>query len=197
MLKSGLTLDDLRRPSPVHPDDCRTNIEHVIDYLFPGGDQTLVCCGLNKGQFNTRPLGEWRRWLALQQYVVPNIMSARTGLTMEGKESEHCVANTGARRYLIIEFDQGSIDDHACLHMHLSKTAKLALVVFSGRNPCMDGTRLLGCRMISNSNSCPRAIRLGADKVMWTRSQFTRMPEGTHANGRRQRIQYFNPSILE
>ena len=42
LLGSGLTLDDLRQASPVHPDDNDTNIEKVIDYLYRGGSDTPV-----------------------------------------------------------------------------------------------------------------------------------------------------------
>ena len=37
------------------------------------------------------------------------------------------------------------------------------------------------------------AVSLGADRAMWTRSQFARMPDGTRDNGNRQTVFYFNP----
>ena len=44
--------------------------------------------------------------------LVPSPMIARTGLTQEGKESEHTMRNTGPRRFLVVEFDTGGIDDY-------------------------------------------------------------------------------------
>jgi hypothetical protein len=40
------------------------------------------------------------------------------------------------------------------------------------------------------------AVSLGADHAPWTRSQFVRIPDGTHENGRRQPVFYFNPPTL-
>jgi hypothetical protein len=37
------------------------------------------------------------------------------------------------------------------------------------------------------------AVRLGADRQTWVRSQFVRMPDGTRQNGKRQSIFYFDP----
>ena len=37
------------------------------------------------------------------------------------------------------------------------------------------------------------AVSLGADRALSSPSQFTRMPFGTHANGVRQSVHYFNP----
>lgn len=35
-------------------------------------------------------------------------MTAEYGVTQEGKRSKHTLANTGPRRYLVCEFDQGT-----------------------------------------------------------------------------------------
>src|SRR5205807_578538 len=57
----------------------------------------------------------------------------RKGRTRSGKISEHTLENTGPRRFLVIEFDKGTLDQQAALLFHLSKFApSLALVVFSG-----------------------------------------------------------------
>ena len=120
-------------------------------------------------------------------------MTSRSGLTLEGTESSHCIANTGPRRFLIVEFDSGSIDNHACLLLHLSKSAGLALVVFSGSKSLQGWFLTVGMSDGDQQKLMSRATRLGADRVMWNKAQFARMPEGTRDNGKRQRIQYFNP----
>ena len=59
-------------------------------------------------------------------------MTARYGLTQEGKESAHALSITGPRRFLVVEFDDGEADDHAALLLHLAARAPLALVLHSG-----------------------------------------------------------------
>ena len=41
------------------------------------------------------------------------------------------------------------------------------------------------------------AVSLGADRALWTRSQFVRMPDGTRENGNRQCVYFFNPEVLK
>ena len=59
-------------------------------------------------------------------------MTARSGLTQDGKQSAHALSITGPRRFLVVEFDQGDVDDHAALLWHLALRAPLAMVVHSG-----------------------------------------------------------------
>ena len=47
-------------------------------------------------------------------HVFPSSTSSSTQtlvLTQEGKESEHTLGNTGPRRFLVVEFDTGGIDE--------------------------------------------------------------------------------------
>jgi hypothetical protein len=80
--------------------------------------------------------------------------------------------------------------------MHLSETAPLVLAVMSG------GKSVHGWFFCEDRNEdslrlwFSKAVALGADSKLWTRSQFTRMPDGTRDNGNRQSIIYFNPQIL-
>ena len=74
------------------------------------------------------------------QLIVPSPMSARTGLTTEGKESEHALSNTGDRRFLVVEFDQVLVDEHAALLIHLIGRAPMALGVHSGGRAFMGGS---------------------------------------------------------
>ena len=59
-------------------------------------------------------------------------MSAVTGLTKDGKESKHTLANTGPRRFLICEFDTGTADEHAAILIHLAGYAPLVCAVTFG-----------------------------------------------------------------
>src|SRR5207248_4956761 len=74
----------------------------------------------------------WRGRMSEFQLIVPNPMTALTGLNQSRQVSRRCLANTGARRFLVVEFDTGTLDEHAALLLHLAERAPLAIVVFSG-----------------------------------------------------------------
>lgn len=130
IIRDGGGLADLREISPVRIKDNLAHTEEVIDRLFPGN--LLLCCGKSNSNFDTRPREEWRGELAQLQLIVPSPMTARTGLTKEGKESKHALSNTGPRRFLICEFDTGTTDEHAALLLHLAGYAPLVCAVHSG-----------------------------------------------------------------
>jgi hypothetical protein len=104
--------------------------EEIIDRLFPGNP--LLCCGKSNSDFDTKPRDDWRGQLSQLQFTVPSPMSAVTGQTKDGKESKHTLANTGARRFLVCEFDTGTADEHAALLIHLAGYAPLVCAVYSG-----------------------------------------------------------------
>jgi hypothetical protein len=41
------------------------------------------------------------------------------------------------------------------------------------------------------------AVSIGADPMIWLRSQFVRMPDGLRDTGSRQRIFFFNPKVIQ
>jgi hypothetical protein len=169
--------------------------QRIIDALFPGNP--LLCCGKSNSEFATRPRETWRGRLADLQLIVPNPMTQRTGLTQDGKESEHTLSNTGERRFMVLEFDRGSIDDHASLLIHLIARAPMALGLHSG------GKSLHGWFYCAGQPEEPwrqfmdYAVSLGADPATWTMSQFVRMPDGIRDNGKRQVIYWFNPNVIK
>ena len=130
--KTGLSLYDLWESSPCRFDDDLPHTEEVIDALFPG--DPLLCCGLDSQQFATRRRSAWRGHLSRLALIVPNPMLSRKALTQDGRQSEHTKAGTGARVYLVIEFDRDelSLDMQAALHADLARRFPLMLTVFSG-----------------------------------------------------------------
>ena len=66
------------------------------------------------------------------QFIVPSPMTARTGHTQDGKESEHTLENTGPRRFLVVEQDAGTVDEQAAILFHLAKLRPMALAPHSG-----------------------------------------------------------------
>lgn len=107
----GFSLYDLLEASPIRFDGDEANTEQIVDVLFPGNP--LLCVGQTSWQFGTEPREHWRGTLDQYQFIVPCFMTARTGLTREGKESAHCLSNTGPRRFQVVEFDQGTLDEQA------------------------------------------------------------------------------------
>jgi hypothetical protein len=127
ILEEGGGLVDLWEASPIRIDENKPRREEIIDAFFPGNP--LICCGANMADFATQPREDWRGELGSLQLIVPSPMTSRTGLTQEGKESEHALSNTGPRRFLVVEFDHGAVDDHAAILMHLAERAPIATAV--------------------------------------------------------------------
>ena len=191
----GAGLVDLWETAPVRFEDNKPYTEEIIDTLFPGNP--LLCCGESNVVFATLSREEWRGKLTGQQFIVPSPMTSRTGRTQDGKESAHALENTGPRRLLIIEQDEGTVDDQAAILLHLAERAPLALALHSG------GKSLHGwfyCQGQSEERLrafMRYAVTLGADRATWVRSQFVRMPDGTRDNGSRQTVYFFNPTVIK
>jgi hypothetical protein len=177
----------------LHDNDPRT--EEIVDRIFPGNP--FLCCGQSNSVFDTRPREQWRGELSRLAVIVPSPMIAPTGLTKDNKQSAHALSNNGPRRFLIVEFDQGTTDEHAALLIHLAGFAPLVCAVHSG------GKSLHGWFLVANQPEekilrfFRYAVSLGADPALWTRSQFVRLPDGTRDNGNRQTVFFLSFKPLE
>jgi hypothetical protein len=195
IVRGGGGVADLWEESPVRIEDNASHTEEIIDALFPGNP--LLCCGFSNSKFDTRSREEWRGKLSTLQLIVPSPMTARSGLTQEGKRSPHALSITGPRRYLVVEFDLGSVDDDAALLLYLAETkGPLALVVHSGNKSLHGWFACHGQTEERLRRFMERVVSLGADPATWTRSQFVRIPDGTRKDGRRQVVFYFNPQVI-
>jgi hypothetical protein len=188
-------LYDLWELSPVRLEDDDHHSEQIIDSIFPGNP--LLCCGKTLSIFDTLPRDEWRGRLAGLQFIVPSPMLMRYGRRKsDGELSAHTINNTGKRRFVVVEQDTGSTDLQAGVLMHLSETAPLVLAVMSGGKSVHGWFFCEGRNEDSLRLWFSKAVALGADPKLWTRSQFTRTPDGTRDNGKRQSVIYYNPQIL-
>ncbi len=195
IIRDGGGLVGLWEASPVRFEDNAVHTEPIIDALFPGNP--LLCAGRSNYDFKTGSREEWRGELTALQLVVPSSMSAVTGITQEGKESEHALSNTGPRRFLVVEFDQGGVDEHAAILLHLAENgAPLALVVYSGSKSLHGWFYCSGQPEERLRRFMRYAVSLGADTATWARLQFVRMPDGTRDNGKRQTVYFFNPEVV-
>lgn len=195
IIRDGGGLVDLWELSPFRIESNTPRSEEVIDALFP--DNPLLCCGLDNCRFDTKLRSEWRGELAELQLIVPSPMIERTGLTQKGEESAHSLNNTGPRRFLIVEFDKGTSDEHAALLIHLAGKAPLVCVVHSGGKSLHAWFYVEGEAEETTRKFFTYAVSIGADKQLWTRSQFVRMPDGTRDNGKRQTIYFLNFNPLQ
>jgi hypothetical protein len=97
-LSGKCPIETLRQESPVK----RAASAEIIDALFPG--DPLLCAGGSAHTFVTRPKSEYRDF-PNKQFIVPSPMSAVKGETQDGKLSFKSNANTGPRRFLVLDFD--------------------------------------------------------------------------------------------
>ncbi len=210
----GKGLVDLWEASPVRLDSNKPRTDEIIDILFPGNP--LLCCGWNRHRFDTRLKKRWHKLHDLQ-LIVPNPMTAKEGITRNGKPSAHALSNTGARSFLIVEFDfdashsseqarllekleterRDVCDLCAALLLHLAEVAPLALAVHSGGKSVHGWFSCAGVPEEKILRFFQYSVLVGADRANWSRSQFTRMPDGVRDNGRRQAVYFFNPAVVK
>jgi len=193
ILSNNHGLVDLWEASPIRFTEAKPHTEEIIASLFP--EDPLLCCGWSSSRFATKERSKWRD-LSQLQLIVPNHMSKATGLTKGGKVSAHTLDNTGPRRFLPVEQDEGALDGQAAILLHLAQRAPLALAVHSG-SKSIHGWFFCGNQTEEELRSfMGYAVSLGADQATWTRSQFVRMPDGLRDNGSRQTVYFFNPTVI-
>jgi hypothetical protein len=195
VIASGFGLVDLWELSNPRIDDDKAHTEQIIDRLFLGNP--LLCCGKSKTDFDTKPREDWRGELSRLQFIVPSTMSAITGKTKDGRESKHTLDNTSPRRFLVCEFDQGDLDAHAALLLHLGGYAPLVCALHSGGKSLHGWFYVHGQLDEKVLRFFRYAVSLGADLATWAPVQFVRMPDGDRDNGKRQTVFFLNFKSLE
>jgi hypothetical protein len=192
--RTGPTLLKLKNTSPVKAPAELSAGRHV-DILFP--DNCLICCGASSHTFTTRPKNEWFDKLHRLQFIVPSPMSTKMGFTQSGKPSSHTLSNTGDRRFLVVEFDDGTLDKQAAILHHLGTKFPLTLIVFSGSKSLHGWFYVQGLKEHHIREFFNYACKLGADPATWTKSQFVRIPNGKRKSGQRQTVYYLNPNTIK
>lgn len=188
---SPCTLEELRSQSPLKVEGDEPDVNYFLGLLYPG-DATQLCIGTSSSSFCTLSRYHWRDYnLRENCLIVPSPMTAKFGLTKEGKKSEHTLSNTGARRYLVTEFDSGTADEQATLIKHLSAFAPLVMVLSSGGKSLHAWWNCVGTTETQQLKFFQYAVSLGADRATWTRSQFVRLPQGRRENTHALQQVYF------
>jgi len=190
----GVGLADLWEFSPVRLGNGEADADLLVDMLFPGNP--LLCVGETAFKFATKKKDRWKGILSRFQFMVPSPMSSVTGLTKSGRISQHTLNNTGERRYLVIEFDEGTEDLQAACFLYLAQKAPLVMVLHSGGKSLHGWFPAHGYSAAQVHQLFMLACQLGADKATWLKSQFVRIPEGLRNNGKRQLVYFFNPKNM-
>ena len=190
VIASGLGLADLHHASRFPCGGLFPQTEQIIDELFP--DNPLLCVGRSKWDFATRHRETFRGHLSRFQLIVPNPMAARLGKAQAGHLTEHSLAATGERHYLVVEQDSGTLDEQAAIVLHLAERAPLVLALRSGSKSLHAWFFCKGQPEDRLLSFMRNAVVLGADEATWSRSQFVRMPDALRDNGRRQAVVFFN-----
>lgn len=189
--RSGYGLVDLWEESPLRIDP-ETPPREVLALLF-APDDLLTAAVVREGA-RTYTLAEWGDSLNRCRFLVPNAAAVRSGLTRDGRTSQRALSMFPRRHYLVIEFDQASLDQQACRIRYLAAKAPLAMVVFSGSKSLHAWFRCIDPDDDRLRPFFAEACHLGADPATWQRHQLVRLPEGLREGSQnRQSIFYFNP----
>ena len=195
--ESPFNIATLKGASPAIVVDGKLDAEWFLARLFP--NNPLLCIGHGPSNFATMTLQKLQQRIQLwnQSLIVPSPMSAPSGITKDGRTSQHTLSNTGPRRYLVTEFDSGTADEQAALIMHLAAYAPLVLVLSSGGKSIHAWWNCVGVAEADQLQFFRYAVSLGADPATWCRSQFVRLPQGWREDKKTlQQVYYYDPDNL-
>ncbi len=171
----------------------------VLPRLFT--PEEWVCVAATRYRSYTQKMDGFLSTAHQLQFIVPNPMAKKTGITKEGKASARAKDNACTeqkRRILVVEFDtHDALEDQAAVLSSLSTPrAPLCLVVYSG------GKSLHGWYNVSKLTTAEKldlfqfAVYLRADYSLWNTAGLVRMPGGTRDTGKKQYICFFNPEVM-
>jgi hypothetical protein len=167
----------------------------IIQALFP--QDSLICMGITPKEVKTASMDQMCAIHPTPSYIVPNPMSNRNGTTKEGKTSPRCLDNTGARYYLVVEFDSLEADVQATLHHHLGEYLPRVLTLSSG-NKSIHGWYLCRNHEEEKIEKFMRyAVSIGADPATYTTCQLVRTPNAMRDTNRKQEVLTFNPNLIQ
>lgn len=182
--------------------EAETAPAYWLGQLFAGAELLCLASG-HPRTAATRPVAEWLGGAADNcDLIVPSPMVKPRGLNQAGQLTPRALSNTGPRRWLVVEFDSGPIDEQAQLHWYLARAGRvlgwpeLRLVVHSAGKSLHGWFGPCEGRAAQAEDLFGYALSLGADPATWTRCQLVRLPDGMRErDGQRlrQQVFYFNP----
>lgn len=204
------SLDTLQNASGSIPQSA----SEVLEAIY--GPEDLLCCAEEMHSAKTKPLGNWLAdGISNQRLLVPNPMSALTGIKADGRPSARCNANSGPCRWIVVEFDfseehdqdvalltalaeanRNILDLGSALHVHLQGFLPLGMVVFSGKKSLHGWFSAAGLTQDDANRFRDYARSLKADPTLFVPCQLSRMPWATRENGKLQSVVYFNQEVI-
>lgn len=183
-------LERLRSLSPVASPQSIPSSE-IIDRFF--GEEALLCMGSAPERTCTEKRSFFRGSESGMSYMVPNAMSARRGMTKDGRISNRCLSNVGPRSRIVVEYDSGSLDEQAALHLHFRENhVPLKMVVFSGSKSLHGWFDVAGMSRREIDQICRYAAYLGADRATFSPIQLIRTPNALRDGKVLQAVQYLS-----
>ena len=141
---------------------------------------------------DTRRACDWMPEADQLQFIVPTPMVCCD--VPDGGYSKRCAANTGPRRYQVLESDFGPVDEQIPILWYLARFAPLCAIVLSGGKSAHGWYNVGGRQETANRLFMERAVSLGADRATWCRAQAVRMPGGFRPEEKTiQEIAFFSP----
>ncbi|MFN6017381.1 MAG: hypothetical protein ACK49N_07370 [Verrucomicrobiota bacterium] len=197
--KYQTTIDDLKKNSPM---SIPSSENDALKCLFLKNE--LVCLGKNTNRAKTLPLDVWIEHnidTKGYQYVVPNPMTSKMGVTKDGKMSSRAFSNTGKRRRIVCDFDKpdGKIQPSLIVHLSIFCGEDPELVLFSGNKSLHAWWRIDDWPVQDIETFEEEAAKVGADSAVLgeaRKNQFFRLPGGLRNNGNLQEIYYWNPKPI-
>lgn len=163
----------------------------VIDRLFSQDD--MLCMGRLPNSFCTEPRTFFRAKEREHPFIVANPMASKWGMSKRGSPSQRCLANAGERKRIVVEYDSGTIEEQAALHLHLkSLGVELLMVVFSGSKSLHGWFDVSRESQESVSRTLRYAAYLGADTATFCPIQLVRTPNAIRDNGALQRVEFLS-----
>jgi hypothetical protein len=193
---AGIGIEHLRSLSPERRDIASADVLKILSPNDP-----LICAGQYFGRPFTARLSEFHpRFLSRCSFVVPNPMTALTGMTKLGRESARSENNVGPRRWaviesypkpdnplwapILIEAEKRGITVHdlgAALLLAVSEESGVPLTAVVDSGSVSEHGWFYTASL--NYAETGRLYRIGAkwggDPATWTLHQWVRMPNGT------------------
>ena len=194
--KFGTTVEDLKASSPITPP---LDPGEALAALF--GPEELVCLARKLEWAKTLPIAHWLELddqLKHYQFVVPNPMTSRIGVTKDGRRSSRTASNTGQRRRIVCDFDKPKPGIQPALIAYLSDYCgeDPELVLTSGGKSLHAWWRIDHWPPEDIIFFEEEAGRIGADPHLLgdaSKCQLVRLPAGKRNNGNPQSILFWNP----
>ena len=191
--QAAKTPEDWRAISLPNPD--KLTPKEVLEIIMKPSPESLICVGYKNGEYGFKRITkEFQEFKSLERlsYVIPAMMTAKTGKTQSGKTSAGAKSNTGERLFNVVDLDDPPPEEHSSILWELSKHREPALVLRTG------GKGLHGWFPVAEDDDhfWHAAVLLGADvRIYKNKAQLVRLPNGTRDNGERQEVLFINPNL--